>query len=209
MYTNIIQIKDPLKRRGIINTCLASIEYVSSAKRAGIYSYLLNYIATVNSGGTAPSLPGEHNVSQQSTQQQQTLTVPRSMQPNFQAPGATHPSLINAKTSSYNQHRQQNSACGRAAAKPIPRSSWSCTVPGCRRSSDYGSAGRGRCIESRRRGTLAAAIRPALAAFFPGTLSSWRARRCTPGPTPAPVDRFPANRRQWLACRRTAARRRG
>jgi curved DNA-binding protein CbpA len=110
MYTNIIQIKDPLKRLGIINTCLASIEYVSSAKRAGIYSYLLNYIATVNSGGTAPSLPGEHNVSQQSTQQQQTLTVPRSMQPNFQAPGATHPSLINAKTSSYNQHRQQNSA---------------------------------------------------------------------------------------------------
>ena len=72
MYTNIIQIKDPLKRLGIINTCLASIEYVSSAKRAGIYSYLLNYIATVNSGGTAPSLPGEHNVSQQSTQQQQT-----------------------------------------------------------------------------------------------------------------------------------------
>ena len=42
MYTNIIQIKDPLKRLGIINTCLASIEYVSSAKRAGIYSYLLN-----------------------------------------------------------------------------------------------------------------------------------------------------------------------
>lgn len=110
MYSNVIQIKDPMKRLGIINTCLASMEYVSSAKRAGIYSYLLNYVATVNSGGTAPLLPGEQHVSQQGGLQQQTPSVPRSMQPNFQhsGPGAIHPSLMNAPTaSSYTQQYQQ------------------------------------------------------------------------------------------------------
>jgi curved DNA-binding protein CbpA len=105
MYSNIIQIKDPIKRIGIINTCLASMEYVSSAKRAGIYSYLLNYVATVNSGGSPPFLPGE----QQSTlQQQQQLNVPRSMQPSFQGPGATHPSLMNAPTASSYTHTQHS-----------------------------------------------------------------------------------------------------
>jgi hypothetical protein len=110
MYSNIIQIKDPMKRLNIINTCLASIEYVSSAKRAGIYSYLLNYIATVNSGGSPPFLPGEQHNSQQSIPQQ-SPNVPRSMQPNFQhsgGPGATHPSLLNQPTaSSYTQQYQQ------------------------------------------------------------------------------------------------------
>jgi curved DNA-binding protein CbpA len=111
MYSNIIQIKDPVKRLGIINTCLASMEYVTSAKRAGIYSYLLNYVATVNSGGSAPLLPGEQHVS--GTIQQQASTVPRSMQPNFHhsgGPGATHPSLMNAPTASaYTQAQRQQS----------------------------------------------------------------------------------------------------
>lgn len=109
MYSNIIQIKDPVKRLGIINTCLASMEYVTSAKRAGIYSYLLNYVATVNSGGTPPLLPGEQHIS--SGIPQQSPSVPRSMQPNFHhagGPGATHPSLMNAPTaSSYTQQYQQ------------------------------------------------------------------------------------------------------
>jgi curved DNA-binding protein CbpA len=114
MYSNIIQIKDPVKRLGIINTCLASMEYVTSAKRAGIYSYLLNYVATVNSGGSAPLLPGEQHVS--GTIQHQTTTVPRSMQPNFHhsgGPGATHPSLMNAPTASaYTQAQRQHSSPG-------------------------------------------------------------------------------------------------
>jgi len=59
IYSNIIQIHDPLKRVQMINTCLASIEYVTSAKRSGVYSYLLNYIAVVNSSGKPPLLPGE------------------------------------------------------------------------------------------------------------------------------------------------------
>jgi curved DNA-binding protein CbpA len=115
MYSNIIQIKDPMKRLGIINTCLASMEYVSSAKRAGIYSYLLNYVATINSGGTPPLLPGEQHISQQSSIHQQTPIVPRSMQPNFHhsgGPGAVHPTLMNQPTaSSYTQqHQRQQSS---------------------------------------------------------------------------------------------------
>ena len=47
IYRNIIQIQDPQKRMQTIQTCFASMEYVNSAKRAGIYSYLLNYISTV------------------------------------------------------------------------------------------------------------------------------------------------------------------
>jgi curved DNA-binding protein CbpA len=96
IYSNIVQIRDPLKRVQMINTCLSSMEYVGSAKRAGIYSYLLNYIGTVNSGGSPPLLPGEqsilHNSSQQ--QQQQQPSVPRALQATFQHPGlAQHPSL--------------------------------------------------------------------------------------------------------------------
>jgi len=59
MYSNMIQIRDPQKRIQIIQTCLASMEYVTSAKRAGVYSYLLHYVSTVQHGGVPPSLPGE------------------------------------------------------------------------------------------------------------------------------------------------------
>ena len=108
IYANIIQIRDPIKRVQMINTCLASMEYVSSAKRSGVYSYLLNYVAIVNSGGKAPVLPGE----QQSLaeQQQQTQVIPRSLQPNFtnNGIGATHPSLINAPNASlYSKNSNQ------------------------------------------------------------------------------------------------------
>ena len=125
MYSNIIQIKDPMKRLGIINTCLASMEYVSSAKRAGIYSYLLNYVATVNSGGTALLCSRENNRFHNREDYNNSLhQIPRSMQPNFQhsgGPGAitSHPyesthrfilySAISTKTTSpksdYNSYR--------------------------------------------------------------------------------------------------------
>jgi curved DNA-binding protein CbpA len=107
IYSNIIQINDPIKRIQMINTCLTSMEYISSAKRAGIYSYLLNYIAVVNSGGKTPLLPGEQHITTNTT------TVPRSLQSmphtfTQTGPGATHPSLINAQTaSSYSQRQTQ------------------------------------------------------------------------------------------------------
>ena len=92
MYSNMIQIHDPSKRVQIIQTCLASMEYVNSSKRAGIYSYLLHYVSTVQSGANPPHLPGE--------QQGFTPTaVPRTLQPNMaQGIGATHPSMIHAPT---------------------------------------------------------------------------------------------------------------
>ena len=62
IYSNIIKINDHTKRVQMINTCLASMEYIGSAKRAGIYSNLLNYIAIIQSGGSPPLLPGEAQI---------------------------------------------------------------------------------------------------------------------------------------------------
>ena len=78
IYSNIIQIHDPLKRVQMINTCLASMEYVGSAKRAGIYGYLLNYISTVTAHGSPPLLPGEQNTGHNMPSQS---TVPRTLHP--------------------------------------------------------------------------------------------------------------------------------
>ena len=105
MYTNVIQIRDPAKRLQIIHTCMASMEYVQSAKRSGVYSYLLNYISTVQNGGNPPLLPGESGATpvqqaypQQAYPQHQEIQVPRSLQStHMHGIGATHPSLIGAE----------------------------------------------------------------------------------------------------------------
>jgi curved DNA-binding protein CbpA len=95
MYSNMIQIHDSAKRIQVIQTCMASMEYINSAKRAGIYSYLLHYISTVQSGGNPPLLPGEQQVFAAPSP-----SVPRSLQPNFThgGVGATHPSLHTARS---------------------------------------------------------------------------------------------------------------
>jgi hypothetical protein len=59
IYSNVLQLKNPSLRVQMIQTCLAGPEYIQTAKRAGIYSFLLNYISTVQSGGSPPQLPGE------------------------------------------------------------------------------------------------------------------------------------------------------
>jgi len=46
----------------MIQTLLAGTEYVQSAKNAGIYSHLLNYMARVNAREAAPLLPGEQTL---------------------------------------------------------------------------------------------------------------------------------------------------
>ena len=84
MYSNMIQIHDPSKRLQVIHTCLASMEYVNSAKRAGVYSYLLHYVSTVQSGGTPPVLPGE--AQQQAQQQAQHQAKQQAQQQAHQAP---------------------------------------------------------------------------------------------------------------------------
>jgi curved DNA-binding protein CbpA len=113
MYTNMIQIRDPVKRIQIINTCMASMEYIQSAKRSGVYSYLMHYISTVQSGGNPPMLPGESGAIQQSQQShqqpqqqsyQQDIMVPRSLQNmNMHGIGATHPSLIGKEKQQFQQ----------------------------------------------------------------------------------------------------------
>ena len=115
IYYNMIQIQDPLKRIQMIQTCFSSMEYVNSAKRSSVYSYLLHYISTIQSGGNPPLLPGEHHPNTQHTVHTQHNTpsaIPRSLQqiPSHAGPGATHPSLLNANTSSTysQQQRQQN-----------------------------------------------------------------------------------------------------
>ena len=107
IYHNMIQIQDPKKRIQMIQTCLASMEYVNSAKRGGIYSYLLHYISTVQSGANPPLLPGEQNQSHNYTPA--APTIPRSMQPipSHLGPGATHPSMMNAPNASTYQTQSQ------------------------------------------------------------------------------------------------------
>jgi curved DNA-binding protein CbpA len=114
MYSNMIQIRDPLKRIQVIQTCLASMEYVNSAKRCGIYSYLLHYLSTVQSGGQPSVLPGEPSSQQAQAShsqhtQQQAVSVPRSLQHNFVGGiGATHPSMLNAPNATTYQQPSHN-----------------------------------------------------------------------------------------------------
>ncbi len=63
IYSNILKLHNPQTRVQMIQTCLSSIEYVQTAKRAGIYSYLLSYISSVQNGNPI-LLPGEQAVPQ-------------------------------------------------------------------------------------------------------------------------------------------------
>jgi curved DNA-binding protein CbpA len=111
IYHNMIQIQDPQKRIQMIQTCIASMEYVNSAKRGGIYSYLLHYISSVQSGANPPLLPGEQNLSQGYSQVTHSAqAIPRSMQPipSHAGPGATHPSMLHAPTAATYQAPTQN-----------------------------------------------------------------------------------------------------
>jgi curved DNA-binding protein CbpA len=113
------------------------MEYIQSAKRSGVYSYLMHYISTVQSGGNPPILPGESVASQsvaiqgippssaapqsaqhyqqQSHQQsyQHDIAMPRSLQNmNMHGIGATHPSLLgnDQKKQQFQQPLQQQVA---------------------------------------------------------------------------------------------------
>lgn len=77
IYSNLIQIRDASKRMQMIQTLLAAPEYVHSFKRAGIYSYILGYIAAVQSGTALPLLPGEPSQQMQQQQQQRQTNAPQ------------------------------------------------------------------------------------------------------------------------------------
>ena len=57
IYSNILAIKQPHTRAQMIQTCLQGAEYVASAKRAGIYSFLLQYVTSVQTGRQPMELP--------------------------------------------------------------------------------------------------------------------------------------------------------
>ena len=124
MYQNLIHIQDPGKRIQIIQTCLASMEYVQSAKRAGLYSHLLHYVSVASSGQTPSALPGERVGAPVPAAPSAPLTsVPSGMRTAGAHPSmlstthrdgiaATHPSLINAST----QERQGRYGQGQGQA---------------------------------------------------------------------------------------------
>jgi curved DNA-binding protein CbpA len=116
IYSNMIQINDHHKRIQVIQTCLASMEYINSAKRAGVYSYLLHYISTVQTGATPALLPGERSTLERSTLERGTSEynvsepkqqIPRSLQ-TVHSYAATHPSLVKSQQQQqqpYSQHQ--------------------------------------------------------------------------------------------------------
>jgi curved DNA-binding protein CbpA len=138
IYTNVLQLKNPALRIQMIQTCLAGPEYIQTAKRAGVYSYLLNYISSVQSGSTPPMLPGEQSAVHQQTlgQQQyhaqqpvqtQSMPQPRSLN-SFQNPivypketeRIALPALQNNRTA-YNNHGPTQIS----QYQEKPESSWS------------------------------------------------------------------------------------
>lgn len=57
IYSNILQIQNIQTRVQMIQTCLSSQEYIISAKKTGIYSHLLAYVAAINNKKPPPLLP--------------------------------------------------------------------------------------------------------------------------------------------------------
>jgi curved DNA-binding protein CbpA len=119
IYQNILQLQSPQTRVQMIQTCLAGIEYTQTAKRAGVYSYLLNYVSTVQNGGQPPVLPGENQQQQQQQQQyqqQQQQPIPRTLMNNFQNPVVYPKPEINTRKMNgiagqhHNQHQLTNYA---------------------------------------------------------------------------------------------------
>ena len=116
IYQNILQLQSPQTRVQMIQTCLAGIEYTQTAKRAGVYSYLLNYVSTVQNGGQPPILPGEsvarqHSLSgEQQHQQHQQQPIPRTLMNNFQNPVVYPKPEINTRKTTGQQQQLANYA---------------------------------------------------------------------------------------------------
>ena len=131
MYQNLLHIQDPEKRIQIIQTCLASMEYVQSAKRAGLYSHLLHYVSVVSSGQMSSPLPGERVGAPAPVPA--PVAVPNGMRTagghpsmmsttNRDGIAATHPSLVNAPTQQRHGQGQQGYAIQNHSEAPQP--SW-------------------------------------------------------------------------------------
>ena len=78
IYKKLLLISDPVLRVQMIQTLLAGNEYVQSARKAGVYSHLLAYMARVNARERPAPLPGETSM-----QQQQPTSAPSQQQQNY------------------------------------------------------------------------------------------------------------------------------
>ena len=109
IYSNILQLQSPQTRVQMIQTCLAGTEYSQTAKRAGIYSYLLNYVSTVMAGGAPPVLPGEQPSAPATSgySQQQQPPIPRTLMNSFQNPVVYPKPEINTRKANGTINQQQ------------------------------------------------------------------------------------------------------
>ncbi len=93
IYKKLLSLRTVQARMQVIQTLLAGSEYVTSAKRAGIYSHLLSYIARVKEGEMPGALPWEAPAPApaQQQQQQQQYQQPQLQQPQYQQPQLQQP----------------------------------------------------------------------------------------------------------------------
>jgi len=84
IYKSLLQIENARTRLDMIQTLLAGPEYVQAARKAGIYSHLLAYVAKVKSGDNPQPLPGELERPRVSQPQETRISAHRQ-----QAPSAT------------------------------------------------------------------------------------------------------------------------
>lgn len=75
IYKKILMIQEPATCAQTLQTLLSGQEYVISARTAGIYPQLLQYIAAVNSGRHPGLLPGQASAQAQAPAQQQQHTA--------------------------------------------------------------------------------------------------------------------------------------
>lgn len=80
IYKKLLQINDPATRVQMIQTLLAGNEYVQSARRAGVYSHLLAYMARVNARERPAPLPGETSYQNQQPPATQTAQAGQNQQ---------------------------------------------------------------------------------------------------------------------------------
>ena len=133
IYSNILQLKNASLRTQMIQTCLAGPEYIQTAKRAGVYSFLLNYISTVQSGGSPPALPGEQaGAAAAGTQvqakpyhqqfyqapQNNTIEPPRSLVSPFQNP------VVYPKPALQSRHPEKHAQQQLTHYNEAPTNSW-------------------------------------------------------------------------------------
>jgi curved DNA-binding protein CbpA len=79
IYKKLLQIQSPATRVQMLQTLLSGPEYVTSAKRAGLYPHLLRYVSAVSQGQDPGPLPGDqqqqrHTASIQAQQYQAIRT---------------------------------------------------------------------------------------------------------------------------------------